>query len=237
MCTVSIVTDNGRLTVMSNRDERRDRAVALLPRVETLGCRSAILPIDPVGGGSWIGVNDAGLVAAVLNRHAAPAAQPRRSASRGLLVRQALRCDSIDGALRSVQALEVNSFRPFRLVLVQGRRMALVAGDGGEFASAEAALEQPHMFTASSLGDAFVASPRRRLFDCLMHHPRGWRHGQRLFHQHQWSDKRDISVVMERGDAATVSRTAVDVTDRSIALEYESLVPASPAHRLDLQPC
>jgi uncharacterized protein with NRDE domain len=151
MCTVSIVPDSGGLRVMSNRDERRDRAVALGPRVEMLGCRSAILPIDPVGAGSWIGVNDAGLVAAVLNRHAAPAVRAQRSASRGLIVRQALACDSIDGALRSVQALEVTSFQPFRLVLAQGRRMALVAGDGGEFASAQSSLEQPCMFTASSL--------------------------------------------------------------------------------------
>jgi hypothetical protein len=237
MCTVSIVPDGGGFRVMSNRDERRDRAVALRPRVEKLGCRSAILPIDPVGGGSWIGVNDAGLVAAVLNRHARPTAQARSSTSRGLIVRRALACDSIDGVLRFVEALEANNFQPFRLVIVQGRRIALVAGDGGEFASAQSSLEQPCMFTASSLGDTLVASPRRRLFDCLLDHPLGWRHGQLLFHRHQWSDKRDISVQMEREDAATVSRTAVDITGQSISLEYESLIPARPAYRLDLQPC
>src|SRR4029079_17631075 len=72
MCTVSIVPDGDRFTLMSNRDERRGRAVALQPTVATFGARAAIVPIDPVGGGSWLGVNDAGLVAALLNRHAAP---------------------------------------------------------------------------------------------------------------------------------------------------------------------
>ena len=85
MCTVSIVPDGDRFTLMSNRDERRDRAVALQPTVERFGARAAIMPIDPVGGGSWLGVNDAGLVAALLNRHAAQQPDARSVCSRGLI--------------------------------------------------------------------------------------------------------------------------------------------------------
>jgi hypothetical protein len=237
MCTVSIVPDDGGFRLMSNRDERRDRALAVQPRVELFGPRAAIMPIDPVGGGSWIGVNDAGLVAAVVNRHAAPPPDTRSFASRGLIVRHAVACDSLGAAKETVLALDANSFQPFRLVLVQNRRIALVAGDGREFASAESTLERPYMFTASSLGDVFVDSPRRRLFECLMSHSCGRHHGQLLFHRHQWIDKRDISVLMEREDAATVSRTVVDVTERGVALEYESLIPGRPAERVELQPC
>jgi len=97
--------------------------------------------------------------------------------------------------------------------------------------------ETAYMFTASSLGDRFVDSPRRRLFECLMTNPNRRHQGQRLFHSHQWTDKREISVLMEREDAATVSRTVVDVTARAVALEYESLIPSRPAQRVELQPC
>jgi uncharacterized protein with NRDE domain len=237
MCTVSIVPGNGGFTMISNRDERRDRASALEPRGEQLGSRAAILPIDPVGGGSWIGVNDAGLVAAVLNRHAAPPSNLRRFASRGLIIRHALSCDSLGAAADAVQALAASAFRPFRLVLVQSRRIALIVSDGGQFAGAESALEQPCMFTASSLGDVLVDSPRRRLFECLMNQSRGLRDSQLLFHRHQWKDKRDISVLMERADAATVSRTVVDAGTDGVALEYESLIPCQPAQRVELRPC
>lgn len=237
MCTVSIVPDSDRFRLMSNRDERRDRAVALQPTVETFGARPAIMPIDPVGGGSWIGVNDVGLAAALLNRHSPQPPDARSISSRGQIVRDALACDSLDAARRTVLALDAAAFQPFRLVLVQHRRIALVAGDGRDLASVDAALDRPYMFTASSLGDLFVDSPRRRLFECLMRDPRRRDQGQRLFHRHQWIDKREISVLMEREDAATVSRTVVDVTARGVALEYESLIPSRPAQRVELPPC
>src|SRR5262245_14890005 len=130
MCTVSIVPDDGGFRLMSNRDERRDRGVALQPRREALGSRHAIMPIDPVGGGSWIGGNDAGLVAAVLNRHVEPSRDARSVVTRGLIVRRALACDSLDAALDAVQTS--NAYQPFRLVLVQHRRIALIVGDGRE---------------------------------------------------------------------------------------------------------
>jgi len=237
MCTVSIVPDEHGFRLMSNRDERRDRATALLPQIQRFGLRAAILPIDPVGGGSWIGVNDAGLVAAVLNRHSPqpPGAPP--TSSRGLLVRHALACDSLDTAQTAMRALDPGAFQPFRLVLVQNRRIALVAGDGRALVSAESTCEQPYMFTASSLGDAFVDSPRRRLFECLMGHSGDWQQGQRAFHRHQWTDKREISVLMEREDAVTVSRTVVEVAKGSVALEYETLSPSQSTQRLELRPC
>jgi hypothetical protein len=237
MCTVSIVPHSGGFRVTSNRDERRDRAAALRPLVDVLGDRTVIMPIDPAGGGSWIGVNDAGMAAALLNCHRGAAMRFESSASRGAIVRLALGCASLDAAVRSVRALPPARFRPFRLVLVQNGRIALVGGDGRELADAESALDRPLMFTASSLGDLFVAAPRRRLFECLMEHSGDRLAGQHLFHRHQWSDKRDISVVMEREDAATVSRTTVDVGERLAWLEYESLLPRRAVERVELQPC
>ena len=63
------------------------------------------------------------------------------------------------------------------------------------------------------------------------------RQGQLLFHQHQWVNKREISVLMEREDAATVSRTVVDINRRGAALEYESILPCRPAQRIELKSC
>jgi hypothetical protein len=202
-----------------------------------LGDRAAIMPIDPAGGGSWIGVNDSGLAAAVLNRHPTTARAAGCVASRGLIVRRALACDSIAAATDAGRALDANGFRPFRLVLVQRRRIAVVVSNGTQSASADATLERPYVFTASSFGDVFVDGPRRRLFDCFMNHAYGRRHGQWLFHRHQWADKRDISVLMDREDAATVSRTMVEVGARDAVLEYESLLPWRPAYRVQLPPC
>jgi hypothetical protein len=238
MCTVSIVAYADGLRMISNRDERLDRPIACEPRVVSLGPRLAAMPTDPSGGGSWIGVNDGGLVAAVLNRYPAVRREAdERCTTRGALVPMALGCHSIDEALRSLRGVDASQFQPFRLVLAQRREIALVVGDGCELRCATSKLDEPYMFTASSLGDFVVDGPRRRLFDWLMVDPSASVSGQSLFHRHQWTDKRDISVMMERGDAATVSRTTVDVSLTAIRLEYEPLVPLGPSRRYELPTC
>jgi hypothetical protein len=123
------------------------------------------------------------------------------------------------------------------LILAHTNRVALIAGDGRQFVQAQSLLERACMFTASSLGDLLVDTPRRRLFECLVQEAGDRLRGQWLFHRHRWDDKRDISVLMERDEAATVSRTTVDVNERGIVLEYESLLPPRPVQRIELQPC
>lgn len=238
MCTVSIVAHAGGLRMISNRDERLDRAIARQPRVVSLGPRLAAMPSDPTGGGSWIGVNDAGLVAAVLNRYpVAPRDADGCRTTRGALVPMALASESIEAALASLCGVDAAHFQPFRLVLAHRNDVGVVAGDGREIACATSTLGEPYMFTASRLGDFLVDAPRRRLFDWLMDDACAPLRGQAMFHRHQWADKRDISVVMERADAATVSRTTVDVSRRGIALEYESLLPPGAPRRLEMQAC
>jgi len=68
VCTVSIVPVVDGCRVMCNRDERRTRAVAQPPRTWPTEVSWATYPQDPVSGGTWIGVNDDGLVVALLNR-------------------------------------------------------------------------------------------------------------------------------------------------------------------------
>ncbi len=237
MCTFSIIPHDAGFRVMSNRDERLDRAIAFQPSVEHMHSRAVVMPIDPVGGGSWIGVNDASLVAAVLNRHDGLAPSKVSFSSRGALVRCALGCESVEAAAEAVARLDASRFQPFRLVLVQRARIALVAGDSREFVHAEATLAQPFMFTASSLGDFFVDLPRRRLFECLMGQGDDRLRAQSLFHRHQWPGRQDISVLMERGNAATVSRTTIDVGSDGIDFKYESLRPRGTVQRLTLPSC
>ena len=46
MCTVSIIPGDNGFRLACNRDERRDRAVALTPRAFALAGRRAVHPID-----------------------------------------------------------------------------------------------------------------------------------------------------------------------------------------------
>jgi hypothetical protein len=234
MCTVTVVpTVADGFRVVCNRDERLVRPSATSPELQRLGRRTAIYPIDPAGSGTWIGVNDAGLAVALLNRSSGRS--PARSSaglqvcpslSRGTIVPRCLAADAIPSALTIARTVAVRLFEPFSLVLVHRRRVAVAVSDGRELSIGETILERPLLFTSSSLGDGLVDWPRRQLFEQLLGSGRReWLGGQSRFHEHQWPARPEISVLMSRQDAATVSRSVVDVSPRRIRFRYEALWP------------
>lgn len=238
MCTVTVVPTVDGFRMRCNRDERRDRTYALPPILHTQPHRRAILPTDPAGPGSWIGVNDAGIAAALLNR-TLDSAEPIDSEvqhSRGLIVPKLLDCASLAEAIAVASRLNLREFNPFRIVVVQGAAAAVATSDGAGMSVESTTLSRPMMLTSSSLGDALVERPRRTLFDRMFSGEQPtWLPAQGRFHRHQWTRRREISVRMERGDALTVSHTVVRVNSNAIELRYRARDGARPvAIRADL---
>jgi hypothetical protein len=188
-----------------------------------------------VSGGTWIGVNDDGLVVALLNRTVGPGVERLAPRSRGSIVPELLACRSIDRVVEASEALDRRAFEAFSLVMVQRSAVAVIAGDPARPPHEVFPLVTPVMFTSSSLGDALVEAPRCTLFEQLVLSSDDWLRGQYQFHRHQWTRRPEISIRMAREDAATVSRTTIDVTCGTIDLDYEPLagqVLAAPAVRV-----
>ncbi len=230
MCTVTVVPHETGIRVMCNRDERRSRPAALPPQLHDLGGRLAAIPLDPRGAGSWVGVNDAGIVVTLLNVSGSwrrSPEEPRRS--RGLIVREVLRSGSLSHVLETVASLDVGLFDLFRLVVARGSTVVDATSDGARrVTTRQITLDRPLIFTSSSLGDALVEAPRKQLFQRMVVERRSqWLRGQARFHRHQWPSRPEISVRMERHDALTVSRTVVEVTRARRSLFYESPVASS----------
>ncbi len=232
MCTVSIVPIADGYRVMCNRDERRTRAAARPPRTFPTEVSWATYPTDPESGGTWIGVNDDGLVLALLNRTPASSEPRAWPHSRGSVVPALLACPSIPRALKTCDEMDLSGLAPFRIVMAHRSAVAMVTVDRMRPSAEQFPLVEPMMFTSSSLGDTVVEMPRRRLFDQLVLAGGDWLQGQFRFHRHRWDTRPEISVQMTREDAATVSRTTIAVTARTIEVDYESLggeVETSPA--------
>ena len=102
----------------------------------------------------------------------------------------------------------------------------VAVSDKPERATVQFTLAEPMLLTSSSLGDALVRGPRRRLFEQLvLAAPEKRRiEAQARFHQHQWTAHPAFSVRMERQDARTVSRTIVRVNDGDVRLLYSPAV-------------
>lgn len=127
MCTLSAIVKpvgstgsaSWRLRVGFNRDEQRGRAEGIAPAVQLAGCRRAVWPTDPQGGGTWIAVNDGGLVAAMLNFNAARRTGPSTGRrSRGQIIPMLMASASLGEALAMTRTLDFAEYGTFRLVLL-----------------------------------------------------------------------------------------------------------------------
>jgi uncharacterized protein with NRDE domain len=117
------------ILIAANRDERHDRQW-LPPAAHWPDRPEIVAGMDVLAGGSWLGVNGSGVVAAVLNRQGTlgPEAGKR---SRGELVLDAL--DHVDAtdAATALTALDPRAYRPFNLVIADNRDAFLLCHRGG----------------------------------------------------------------------------------------------------------
>jgi uncharacterized protein with NRDE domain len=115
------------IVVGANRDELYSRES--LPPIRWPGDPEAAAPVDIEAGGTWIGVNARGLVAAITNRPA-PALDPRLR-SRGLLCRDALRARTVTEAeRRALEDVQATPYNPFNLLLADADRAVVLHHDG-----------------------------------------------------------------------------------------------------------
>jgi hypothetical protein len=178
-------------------------------------------PVDPEAGGTWIAVNDAGLAMTLLNGSWCEQTDLRQStASRGTIIPQLIACRSIGSVVAAGASLVAAAFEPFTLVAVHHAQVAVIANVGTTVSHRTDSLSQPLFFTSSSLGSDLVLAPRRALFDAMLGASASPVVAQDAFHRHQWEGRSEISICMSRPDAATVSHTIIDVTEREVAMQY-----------------
>jgi hypothetical protein len=231
VCTLTVVPlGRGRYRVGFNRDEARSRPPALPPQHRRFGDRHAILPMDPLSGGTWLAVNDAGLLFALTNRNPRQPAAPANR-SRGDIVPGFLDCGSPAEVARRLASFEVDRYAPFRLVVLARAGLSILTWDGtarrDEYL---AAVTAPVMFTSSGLGDDLVEGPRGELFEQLVPPARSPADAQDAYHRHVWPDRPHLSVNMARADARTVSHTLVELTPQEALMTY---LPDAPSAAFD----
>jgi hypothetical protein len=257
MCTVTIVATRRTplarppaiaplgvepvVRLVCNRDESRRRPAALPPERRTCGRRTAVMPVDPVSEGTWIGVNNAGLAATLLNVYDSRDGDTTKPAagefhSRGEIIPRLLEYAALDEASDAVAGIQAGRFPPFRLVLLDAQHVRETVSDGATIQLRSLrGFDRPILFTSSGLGDHLVEPPRRELFDSLFETSDDWIRDQDLFHTHVWPDRPHLSVQMSRAEARTVSRTWVEISADRIELTYLSMNDDHPADPVSMQ--
>lgn len=159
MCTVITLHRPGHawpVVIAANRDELIERAWDM-PAPYWPHLPGLIAGRDRTAGGTWMGINHQGVVAAVLNRQGSlgPAAGKR---SRGELPLMALEHDTAEQAARALTTLDAGQWRGFNMVLADRTGGVFVRGVGHGHPSAHPLPVGLSMVTAHDPND--MESPR-----------------------------------------------------------------------------
>ncbi len=225
MCLVAVlyrVVEDAPILIAANREERFDRA-SLSPR-KYRGPPSYVCGLDQQAGGTWLGVNQHGLLVAVTNRHRAGlTASPR---SRGLLCRDLLACESAkEAVVMARETLTAGSYAGANYLCLDRDHGAVVHGgqqietrdiEPGLHLLTNGDLDDPddrvHTLSRRLIGDAHIETVDRFLevTACVCAHK---------------------SVVIRRPDAGTVSADQIAVTRNAADAVYRHA--PGPPDRLD----
>ena len=131
MCLLALffrATADAPVIVGANREERYDRP-GTPPHILDGPCR-AVAGTDPQAGGTWLGVNDRGVLIAVTNRRRLE--EPERPRSRGLLARDLLLngASAADAVELAKRELHPDRYAGCNLLIADRERAVVVhAGD------------------------------------------------------------------------------------------------------------
>lgn len=237
MCTLSYLPLAGSQGpsrhLAFNRDELLSRGPEAPPQLASAGPHAALWPRDTVSNGTWLGANDRGLAAFLLNANPADPSHPHPHASRGLLVPTALAAGDVGAAVDAIRGLlEPASHAWFRLALVGPARAVVLAWLPRGPVLHDLPTARPWMLTSSSLGDDVVGPPREALFRETFGAELAGRAAdaeslarQRAFHAHQWPDRLPLSVNMRRDDADTRSYCELAFDSDYLHLRYQAAPP------------
>lgn len=162
MCTVVFIPGKNNFYLGSLRDESPKRARALAPEIYTECENTYMAPKDPMAGGTWIGVTNAGNAIVLLNggfeNHQRKNYYRK---SRGLIVTELLASavPVVEWSLIDMQDIE-----PFTLIVWSDNNLFELVWDGTEKHRTRLDAELPHIWSSSTLYNAEAKAVRKELF-------------------------------------------------------------------------
>ncbi|HQU04224.1 MAG: hypothetical protein B7Z75_11335 [Acidocella sp. 20-57-95] len=126
MCSIILRIDDTGIFIAANRDEMVDRPWAP-PAAHWPKQPRIIAGLDKTAGGTWMGLNEHGVMAAVLNRHGSLGPAPGKR-SRGELPLLALKQPHAEAAAASIGAVDAGLYRSFNVVIADSEQAFCIAG-------------------------------------------------------------------------------------------------------------
>ena len=209
-----------------NRDEQNSRPRAAGPRRQWTGSHSALYPSEG-GGGTWIGINDAGLTLALINWYAKPQRDRAQCVSRGIVVPHLLAAEDFAGIGVLLSDLPMALINLFRLVAISltDRAVREWRWDGKILECRRHGWKRRHWFS-SGYDEALVNRKRAGVTRTAAKSAQTPAWLRQLHRSHQ-PERGALSVCMHRPDARTVSYTEIVTFGSKAQMRYAAGSPCT----------
>lgn len=236
MCSVTFIPQTRGFVVGMNRDESVDRPIARYPARFVHGHRTAVYPSE-VSGGTWIGVNDAGLCAALINWYAIERrADAGQVGSRGRVVPALMAAGTIFECSMALANLALKGTAPFRLIVfsLRDQRVTEWRWDQDRLTEHTHRWAPRHWFS-SGFDEPMAKHERGRTSRAAWQEPdAGGLRWLRGLHASHGPARGPFSLCMHRDDAHTVSYSEVIVGRDESSLRYHDGPPCSSQGRMSV---
>jgi hypothetical protein len=216
MCTVTLRCGGGSLLLTMNRDERHERAPEQPPRAihGESGRPGWAAPFDGASGGTWIGVNERGVAACLLNGYSpaeADLAGRRDVPSRGSIIPRILEDRHEGGPARLGHVLDFSAYPSFTLLVASEHGGEILKWRHGGTIEREPVGTGWTFLTSSSWNEPDVAAWRRRAFEAWLAAGAATEHGVPAIHVFAPKGEERRAPLMTRERSATRSIAQVRV--------------------------
>ena len=230
MCSVSFLPRDDGFVLAMNRDERLSRVSALPPEVFERDGLAMLYPRE-LSGGTWIGVNSAGMAFSLINWYSQPDCAYSNPVSRGEVVRALLSARNGATAASLLGELPLKRMNPFRLMVVSPSERSLTEwrSSGGDLERFTLPWKRHHWFS-SGLDERKANQVRRRV--CARTHGDSFDlPSLRKLHRSHAPKAGPFSLCMHRNDACTVSYAEINVRGTMATTHYVAGPPCSRSPR------
>ena len=229
MCTLSFIPGSNGFHLAMNRDEQRTRMKAHPPDLYQCGKHQAVYPSEPTGG-TWIGINAAGITLALINWYSKPQLESKPAFSRAIIIPRILASNSADSAERLLRELQLDRLNPFRLIMISNRERTIeeFQSDSITLSKLHHPWERNHWFS-SGFEEPEVEIIRARICAAMIQDSEtvSLQAPNILgnLHRSHAPEKGPYSICMHREDACTVSFTEVIVDNSVATVSYHKGTP------------
>jgi hypothetical protein len=226
MCTVTFIARRNGYALGMNRDEKLARATALPPAQRQIDRGAVLFPSEP-NGGTWIGVNDAGVTLALINWYFISERVGGSPFSRGNIIRSALSARLPAAVSEALANLPLDRINPFRLLGFFPTDQTVVEWRW----DLKRVAQLHHLWTTNIWASSGHDEPgaqhtRGKIFGgALRQSSSGDLNWLRRLHRSHGLQRGPHSICMHRNDAATVSYTEISVSRRTAIMRYQAGPP------------